>query len=247
MPSKEEDAKAFIPEETMKELRNGQQKKEDSAIVEQLPEEFECPNCGSRMKRVFTKRGIHYKCSKCNYDTNRVFDFSYHEKYKYMVMEKLKEMFPKLNFVENLPIDTNILTGSRGKQRTRYDISAFWFGRKIARIRVEVNRHISYNRFFETDENYVLGNPKIVEYLKKKDALLLHYLINETDVTKQIGLSSIREILKFGQKVTDKFGNEQYHIPKEIRKVVVTFDKNKIEELLFRNFHKLLYREFVIK
>lgn len=238
-----------LTEEQKKELLNGQQKVVDGTIEEQLPEEMQCPQCFSAMIRVTTKRGFHYKCSnsKCGWDTNRIFDFAYHQKYVQMVADKLKRMFPSLNFVENLPMNINILTGEKQEATKKYDLSAYWFGVKIARIRVEVNRHIDYNRFFETEENYVLGNPQVVEYLSKRDALLLHFLVNEQDENKQIGISEVKSIVGNCKQVVDRFQNMQYHIPKELRRIIVTFDRNKIEDLLFKGFHRRLYGEILIR
>jgi hypothetical protein len=227
-----------------------QQVRKNHHIEEILPEEMECPRCGSRAIRVTTKRGIHYKCQneKCRWDSNQIYDFNKQSRRKHIekTMEYLKQKIPLLNFVENIPYSPDaFLTGQTREGNVNYDISVFFMGYKLNRLRVEINQNLSKKQFFDSKYCYVIGRPTIVEYLSKRKGIVAHYLVDEK--TDKIGVSRMDMIVKHCKQEKDNFGNLQYFIPKEIRPLLVTFDISEIKDLLFKKWYKLFYKNIMIK
>lgn len=229
------------------EKKKGQQIRYDGIIEELLPIEMECPRCGSQAKRVITKRGTHIKCISCNFDSNQVFDFSKDRRrgYVFECMKLLKDMFPLFNFAENMSYNPDIIfTWKPESFKTKYDIKVLWMGQKIARIRVELNRHLVKKRFYDADECYIIGRKEIVEYLNKRGALIVHYLIDEPDEKNKILMSRAREIIEYGTIKDDKFYNLQYFVPKEKRRLIVKSTKTDMNRLLTADlFTKLFYKD----
>jgi len=193
-----------------------------------------------------TKRGIHYKCHNCGFDTNQAFDFYDRDKEVRNCMKVLKRLFPKLNFVENFTYSPeSALTGEFGERSKNYDIGVYWFGKKIARLRVEVNHNITHDRFMETNECYVVGRPSVVDYMAKKDGIVVHFLTNEKE--NKIGMSRMAVIKEHCPKEEDRFGNIQYTIPKEIRPLIVTFNIREMEDMIFKGFHRIIYADVPIE
>ena len=218
----------------------------DHKLIEQLPKTIQCLRCREgTMERCITKRGIHYKCHNCGYDTNQVYDWTNRDDYIKRCMETLKKMFPKLNFVLNYTYSPNsILTGELAERSRQYDIGVFWFGQKIARLRVEVNQNIDHKRFMETEECYVVGRPEVIHYMAKKDGIIVHFLVDDPE--KRIAMSRMKIIKQYCPMKKDRFGNEQYIIPKDMRPIIVTFDIKEMEDLLFKGFHRILYEDATI-
>ncbi len=236
-----------VIEPQMKEKK--QQLRYDGLIEEELPASFRCPRCGSPVKQVFTKRGIHYKCTNpsCGWDSNRPFDFDKEARRRHIkaCAGILKNMFPQFNFVENFPYSPDILfTGIPEEGKTNYDMSVYWMGHKIQRIRVEINQNLTKEQFFKSDYCYVIGIPQVVEYLAKRKGLVVHYLVNEPK--HKILVSRMDLIVKHCPMQKDKFGNLQYFIPKEIRKLIVVEDYNEIKKLLAANIFDLIYGKLMI-
>ena len=200
-----------------------------------------CPKCGSNnVNWVFSKRGVSIKCLDCKFDTHAIYDWTHHRKWELEVAQKLKELCPHLLFVENTPIDSDLITGKIGKQEVRYDSSVFWFSDKIDKLKFSILQNISVDRYLETEEQYIFGVPKMVEYLSKIDALLIFYAPDEPDENKRLGIASCKELKKFAIEVKDRFGNNQYIIPKQIRPTLIHFDRQKIVEMLHRNLWKVI-------
>jgi predicted RNA-binding Zn-ribbon protein involved in translation (DUF1610 family) len=202
-----------------------------------------CPKCGQ--KELFltkTKRSFAWKCKNkdCSFDTNKLSDVFSHPKKELIVAQKLKELCPHLLFVENTPIDSDLISGKLGNQEVRYDFSVFWFADKIDKIKVSIVQNIDHKRYLETDEMYLQGQEKVFEYLSKIDSLLIFYLPNEPVTEKQLGIASCKELKKFATEVKDRFGNNQYSIPKEIRPALISFDREKIVSMLHRNLWKVI-------
>lgn len=225
----------------------GQQKKITDGLLEVLPEHVKCPRCNEEtMDRYMTKRGIHYKCSNCGFDTNQAFDFYDRDKEVMTCMRTLKKMFPKLNFVINYNYSPEAaITGEFGDRSKNYDISVYWFGKKIARLRVEVNHNITRDRFMTTEECYVVGRPSVVDYMAKKDGIVVHFLTDEKE--NRIGMSRMKTIKEYCPQGGDRFGNIQYTIPKDLRPLIVTFDIREMEDMLFKGFHRSLYSNLTIE
>lgn len=228
-----------------------QQVQTDHKIEEILPDELCCPRCSAPAKQVITKRGIHYKCQnqECAWDSNQPFDFSKVSRERYIVRcaHLLKMLFPQFNFVSNFPYSTDaVFTGVFKQGTINYDLSVYFFGNKIRQLRVELNQHLTQEKFMSTNEDvYVIGRSKIVEYLAKKDGVVVHFLVDEPK--KKIGMSRLKIIQKVCPKKNDKFGNIQYTIPKELRPAIVTFEWNEMNDLLMKGYHRVLYRNVMIK
>jgi len=227
-----------------------QQTQTDHRIEEILPKELCCPICGARAIQVTTKRGIHYKCQNedCSWDSNRPFDFS-KEKRRKNVMHAasiLKKMIPEINVVENFGYSPEIIfTGEKKDSATKYDLSVYFMGMKLQRVRVEINNGLTKKEFFDSNYCYVIGRPEVVEYLAKRNGLVAHLLIDEE--TEKLGISRMDQIVKICPMKKDHFGNQQYFIEKTYRPALVTFDVDEIKNLLFTNLYKKLYRNLVIK
>ena len=162
-------------------------------------------------------------------------------------MNILKDIFPIFNFVENIPYNPDIIfTWKLVFSKTNYDIKVFWMGKKIARIRIELNRHIKKDRYYKAEECYVVGRREIVNYLNKKDALIVHDLIDEKDETKKILMSRAKDIIEHGIVKEDRFHNIQYFIPKEVRKVIIVSSKKKMMRLLTTDVFYRIYDEIKI-
>jgi len=200
-----------------------------------------CPKCGStKINYVFTKRGVSVKCSSCGWDTHFLQDVLRHRDKELIVVQKLKELCPHLLFVENTPIDSDLISGKVGTQEVRYDTGIFWFGDKIDKIKVSTLQNISVDRYLTTDEQYIYGRPQMLDYLAKIDAIMVFFASDEQVEDKKIGVASCKELKQFAVKVKDRFGNDQYSIPKEIRPAIIQFDRAKIVQMLHRNLWKII-------
>lgn len=234
----------------MSEKISNQQTKTNQTIEEILPETLECPRCKSTAKRVTTKRGIHYKCTNesCLWDSNRIFDFEKEGRQQHIrqVINILKTLIPKLNYAENFSYNPDmIFTGEKLQQSLKYDISCFFMGQKINRIRVERNQHLTKKQFFDSKYCYVVGRPEVVDYMAKRKGLVAHFLIDEKK--ERIGISRMDKIIQTCKKEKDNFGNLQYFIPKDIRPALVTFDPGEIEDMIFKGWHRTLYRDLFLR
>ncbi len=226
----------------------GDQKSEEKVESEEIIHEEaidkevgKCPKCGSRkINYVFTKRGMSIKCSECQWDSHYLADVLEHKNRELVVIQKLKELCPHLLFVENTPIDSDLISGKLGNQEVRYDASVFWFSDKIDKIKVSIVQNIDHKRYLETDEQYLQGRISVFEYLSKINSLLIFYLPNEPIMEKQLGIASCKELKKFAIEVKDRFGNQQLSIPKEIRPALISFDREKIVSMLHRNLWKVI-------
>ena len=236
--------------------QKGQQICFDGIIHEKMPPEFKCPRCGAPAKQVMeTKRGIHFRCTNvaCDYDTNQPFDLSKEGRKRHIIqcMNLLKKMFPQFNFVSNFPYTPNaLLTGIIKKGKTNYDIKCILFGNLIQRTRCELNYHLTQEQFMETERDvYVIGRKSVVEYLAdpKRDGLCIHYLIDEPDEKKKIGLSRLKIIKENCPVTPDGFGNLQFTLVKSVRPLIVTFNPVEMHHLLTRNLYHILYRNLKIK
>jgi len=226
-----------------------QQLRYDGMIEEELPAQFKCPRCGSAVKQVFSKRGIHYKCQNpnCRWDSNRPFDFDKEGRRRHIkaCAGILKKMFPEFNFVENFPYSPDmIFTGRVDEGKTNYDISVYWMGNKIQRLRVEINQNLTKEQFFKSNYCYVIGIPSVVEYLAKRRGLVVHYLVNEPK--HKILVSRMDMVEKYCPMQKDKFGNLQYFIPKETRPLLVIDDYGEIKRLLTMDLFELMYGKLMI-
>ena len=242
---------ALEKEQTEKRISD-QQRQTDHRIEEILPSELACPRCGAPAKQVMeTKRGIHFRCtnSLCNFDTNQPHDFSKDSRQHYVMKcaQILKDMFPLFNFVHNFPYSPDaFFTGMFNEGVINYDLAIFFFNQKLGRIRVEINRHITQNHFMNADHDvYVIGRKNIVEKLGAKDGIVAHYLVDEPK--KKVGLSRLRQIQKICGTSEDKFGNIQYVIPKDLRKVIITFDWKEMRDLLTKNYFSIHLKNLLIK
>lgn len=236
-------------EKVIESQRGKQQIKFDHRIEEQLPSEYSCPRCSAPMTQVQDKRGIHWKCKNCEWDSERPWDFS-KEKREFEInrcAQILKDMFPEFNIVGNFPYSPDaVLTGAFDEGTTNYDLGVYYFGQKLARIRVELNQHLTQKQFMETDHDiYVIGRRAIVEKLAERDGLVCHHLLDEPK--KPVGMSRLKVVRDNCPQKTDRFGNIQYAIPKDKRSLIVTFDKDEIEFLLTQKYYRINKRNMVIK
>ena len=219
-----------------------QQIKYDGIIEEKIS--VSCPRCQQMgtVKYVITKRGLHLKCSACGWDSNVIHDVYERESRIKQCAGELKKLFPKLSYVVNTVYAPDAyLTGQLGERSKKYDIGCFWMGLKVARCRTEVSRNIkSEKKFFEAEQCYVIGIPSVIDYMSKKRGICIHFLPDSQD--KKIGMSRIDIIKKYCPTGKDKFSNIQYMIPKEIRPLIVTFDRFEMENMLFSGFHRQIYR-----
>jgi rubredoxin len=220
-----------------------QQKKYDGTIEEKLPKEYECPRCRAPCIQTQDKRGIHWKCTNCGWDTERPFDFSKEGRESHIVRcaQLIKDMFPMMNIVRNFSYNPDaILTGILEEGITNYDLGVYHFGSKLQRLRVERNQHISQQQFMETEHDiYVIGRKELVEKLADKDGIVVHFLLNETK--KPIGMSRLKIIRDNCPQKIDKFGNIQYAIPQQLRSLIVTFDKKEMRRLITADFFEKIY------
>lgn len=216
----------------------------EKELWERLPEWVKCPSCKKegQAHQVFTKRGLSYRCKSCSWDSHQIEDFGYHRRRVIEAAHKLKDMFPTLLFVENIPINSDPLTGEVGEQHMRYDFSIYWFGKKLERCRVSVVQNVTTERYLQTEEQYLVGIKDTVDYLSKKnrDALLVFYFRDEKEESKRIGVASFRELKPHFVEVKDRFDHEQYNVPPEVRKMLIKFGKEEIGQLVYRNFHKVV-------
>jgi hypothetical protein len=200
-----------------------------------------CPKCRSKnVNWVFSKRGVSIKCLDCKFDTHAIYDWTHHKKWEVEIAQKLKELCPHLLFVENTPIDSDLIVGKIGNQEVRYDCGVFWFGDKIDKIKFSILQNINVDRYLETEEQYVYGRPEMLDYLAKIDALMVYFAPDEPVEEKRLGIASCKELKKFAVKVKDRFQNDQYSIAKEIRGTLITFDREKIVSMLHRNLWKII-------
>ena len=200
-----------------------------------------CPKCGSKqINYVFTKRGVSVKCSSCQWDTHFLQDVLEYRDKELIVIQKLKELCPHLIFTENTPIDSDLISGKIGDQEVRYDASVFWFADKIDKVKVSIVQNIDHKRYLETDEQYLQGRVSVFEYLAKIDSLMVFFLPNEPVIDNQLGIASCRELKEFAIEVKDRFGNNQFSLPKGVRPALIHFDRQKIVEMLHRNLWKVI-------
>ena len=221
-----------------------QQTKFDGRIEEELPSEFKCPRCGSQAIRAITKRGEHIKCPSCSYDSNQVFDFDKDRRRGYVIecMKLLKNIFPQFNYFENIPYSPDIIvTGERKEGIVRYDFKIIWTRWTLARIRVELNQHLTKKQFFDADECYIIGRRDTVDYLDSRDALICHLLVDEKESDK-ILMSRAKDIIRNNITKEDRFKNIQYFIPKDLRKEIVKSSKKDIIRLIAGDFYELFYK-----
>jgi len=178
------EAIAAYHQEVIQPQEGQQQTRYDGLVEEGLPASFTCPRCQGPVKQVFSKRGIHYKCHNpsCRWDSNRPFDFDRDARRKHIrnCAQRLKTLFPLFNFVENYPYSPDLpLTGRMGEGKTNYDLSLYWMGHKMQRLRVEINQHLTREEFYESNYCYVIGIPSVVDYLAKRRGLVVHYLVDD--------------------------------------------------------------------
>jgi len=204
-----------------------------------------CPNCQAvgTLFWVFTKRGVSIKCKKCGMDTHMIQDIYRHRQRELEVIPILKQMFPQLTFIENVPIDTNVLTGEVGKSPVKYDFKVFFFDKKLARCKVSVVQNTKLDHYLKGEEQYLFGRQDMIDYLAKIDGILIWYF---PDDGKKIAMAYVRDIKKFAVEVTDRFSNKQYHLVKEIRRVVIKTSYEDFKTLLFRNLYDLLTRNVYV-
>jgi predicted RNA-binding Zn-ribbon protein involved in translation (DUF1610 family) len=200
-----------------------------------------CPSCGkNKVNWVFTKRGASLKCMSCGFDTHVLQDVFSHRRKELEVLPILKEIFSQLIFKENVPIDTDIFSGEIGHAKTRYDFGVYWFSKKIAKCKVAVLQNTTRDNYLNAEEQYIQGRPKVFEYLSKINAIMVFYFVDEPDNTKKIAMADCREMKKFAVMVKDRFNNDQYHLNKEIRKVIIKTSFKDFQTLIFRNFYDLI-------
>lgn len=223
--------------------------KEESKKIHEEPIDTvaQCPRCKSnKINWVFTKRGVSIKCKSCGFDTHYLEDVLSHRKRELEVIPILKKIFPQLTFVENIPIDTNILTGKIGRSPVRYDFGIFLFGEKIAKCKVSVCQNITRERYLTTEEQYVQGRPKVFEYLNKIDALLIFYFPDEEFEMNKMAIAKCSDIKRFSNMTRDRFNNEQYHVPKEIRKVIIKTLPSEFKELIFKDLYEYITKNIYV-
>lgn len=231
------------------EKRTSHQIQTDHRIEEALPKVYECPVCSAPVNQVVDKRGIFWKCQnkKCRWDSARPFDWNKDSRKRYVsdCAKVLKYLFPQFNFVSNFPYSPDMaLTGRLRAGRTQYDISAFFFGSKCQKIRIELNQNLTKNQFYNSNFCYVIGMPETVEYMAKIKGLVCHYLVDEKK--EKILVSRMDKVVEHCPMMNDDFGNNQYFIPKAIRPLIVVSDLSEIKEMLFANLHKIIYKEIEI-
>ena len=211
-------------------------------VWEKLPAWVQCPACKQKEHayQVFGKRGLAYRCKKCSWDSHQLEDLDTHKQLVMVVARRMKDMFPNLLFVENVPVFNDPLTGETGDQYMRYDFSIYWFGKKMERCRVAIIRNTQVDHYLDTEEQYLVGIQKTVEYLsqKNRDGLVILYFPDEKDAKKQICVAAFRELYPHLKQVTDRFNHEQYSVPVPVRKILFKFGKDAIAGLVFRNFYK---------
>jgi predicted RNA-binding Zn-ribbon protein involved in translation (DUF1610 family) len=200
-----------------------------------------CPNCGlAKMWLTKTKRTFAWKCPKCSFDTNRPSDLSMHRRRELEILPIIKKMFPQLIFKENVPIDTDILSGEKGRAKVRYDCGVYWFNKKVAKLKISVLQNTSREHYLNADEQYIQGQKKVFEYLAKIGAIMVFYFVDEPDETKKIAMADCKEMLKFSTMVKDRFGNDQHHLSKDIRKIIIKTTFQDFKPLIFRKFYDLI-------
>jgi Zn ribbon nucleic-acid-binding protein len=229
-------------QEVMEEGSKKQRKKNEEMMhMESVDSVAKCPKCQSnKVNWVFTKRGVSLKCMNCGFDTHFLQDVLSHRKRELEVLPILKKMFPMLIFKENVPIDTDVFSGETGIAHTRYDFGCYWFGKKIAKCKVSVLRNTTREHYLTAEKQYIQGREKVFDYLAKIDAIMIFYFVDEPDEMKKIAMASCREMRKFATMVIDEFKNEQYHLPKEIRKLIIKTDFQDFKNLLFRRFFDII-------
>ena len=224
--------------------QKGQQIRFDGIIHEKLPSGLKCPRCEAPVIQTISKRGVHLKCLSCQYDSNQVFDFDKNRRRGHVrdCMRLLKEMFPRFNIIENMPYSPNILFSGEIRAGTiKYDCKVFWMKWTLARIRVELNQHLTRKQFYDAEECYIIGRRDVVDYLDKKDAIIVHYLVDEKE-SSRILMSRAKDIIKHNIIKEDKFKNLQYFIPKESRKDIIKSSKKDMQRMITADFFELLYK-----
>ena len=234
-----------IEQEVMKEESKKQREKNNEITHEGMEEtEIICPNCEKgKLWLTKTKRTFAWKCLICKWDTNRPSDFSRHKKHELGVLNILKQMFPYLTFIENTPIDANVITGERGNSPVKYDFKIFFFDKKLARCKVSVVQNIKLEHYLHSEEQYLFGQQNMIEYLAKIDGILIWFF---PDDSNRVAMALARDIKKFMVEVTDKFQNKQFSLPKSVRPVVIKTDIRDFKMLIFKNFFDLLTKYFYI-
>jgi len=236
-------------QEVMEEGSKKQKKKNEEMMHTESVEEIKlektdlpCPICGKSLYLTKTKRNFAWKClDGCkNFDSNKPQDIFSHRKRELEVLPILKKLFSQLIFKENIPIDTDILSGEMGKAKVRYDCGVYWFGRKIAKLKISVLQNTTRENYLNAEEQYIQGNREVFKYLAKIGTIMVFYFVDEPDEMKKIAMADCREMLKFSTIVKDRFLNEQYHLPKEIRRLIIKTDFQDFKNLLFRRFFDII-------
>ena len=75
--------------------------------------------------------------------------------------------------------------------------------------------------------------------MARKGGMIMHFLTDDPE--KRIAMSRMRVIKDNCPMKKDRFGNDQYIIPKDMRPIIVTFDIREMEDMLFKGFHRELY------
>jgi len=234
-----------IEEEVMKEGSKKQREKNNEIIhTEPIDSIANCPKCGSnKVNWVFTKRGIAIKCLACKWDSHFLQDVLSHRKRELETIPVLKQFFPYLTFIENTPIDANVITGEKGKSPVKYDFKIFFFDKKLARCKVSVVQNTKLEHYLQSEEQYLFGRQDMIEYLAKIDGILIWFF---PDDSNRIAMALARDINKFMVEVTDRFQNKQFSLPKSIRPSVIKTDIKDFKMLIFKNFFDLLTKDFYI-
>lgn len=220
-------------------------------VVEEVP--FVCPACGrSNATQVAeTKRGKFIKClperGGCGYDTARPEDWGTRKNYVREAIRALKAEFPYLTFFENKTFPFNPLTKRASEQKRNYDYSAWLGPHQLERIRVlTIRGQQTFASYSQTPEQYLLGSMKVVDALREKDALLLFYFA-EAPPKPTTALAEAHRVGPYLTEAEDRFGNLQYHIPVEVRPVLLVEDHEEKERMLLRKLpHAILEQQEVV-
>lgn len=208
---------------------------------------FICPKCGRNDTTVVAevKRGRTVKCRPekggCGFDGFKPEDFGTRRNFVQEAARELKKEFPMLTFIQNLGFPANPLTGRESDQRTRYDYTVWLGPNLLERIRFLTVRNTEVGAYLNTPEQYLLGDPRAVEYLQSadRDALYGFYLA-DCHADFKVLLAEARKVAPYLKSVKDRFENEQYSIPVEVRPLLLLCDHPDKERLLLRRLGSIV-------
>ena len=234
------------------ETTNKEENKEDEVIhIEPVDTNVaKCPKCQSfKVSWVFTKRGVALKCMACGFDTHYWQDVGVagvkHRQKELEALPYLKKITPSLTFIENTDYgwEYTLEPVQEEVDHKIYDFKVYHGGYKLERVKVAVCQNTTLQNYLTAEENYFQGRMDVAKKLANTDALVCFYFPDDQAYENKVALAYCRELIKFSETKIDRFKNLQYHIPKEVRKTLITNEPERIKEMLYRNLFKQVFEK----